>query len=390
MHKKMTAVRFAAAASIFVLTACGGGGGGAPATNVISGASTSSGSGVTTTSASSGSGGSSSSGATTTTPATNAPATLGSGSLGQNDFQIFTTGSLSVPIHSGTVPSITAPDSATTGTNSAPAPTGAAPLEGTAFPLKQSVISITSSGIVPDAAANSGGATLSVVSWNASGVSQFRLVIPGVKLDNTFNSASLLKGPATVTGGNFRLTASNMSYAALGVWEVDTLNPNITPGVAEGNIHLGTFVTGYETPASGMPTAGVALYTGTKNVAGVVINDPAGTIARAALLGDASLAANFGTGTITGSFIHMTATDAANTRSPWNDVSVSASIAAGTSHFSGSTAAATAPAGAFTLSGTATGRIDGGFYGPNANELGAVWSLTDKGSVAVGVVHGNP
>jgi hypothetical protein len=40
------------------------------------------------------------------------------------------------------------------------------------------------------------------------------------------------------------------------------------------------------------------------------------------------------------------------------------------------------------LSGGATGHIDGGFYGPNANELGAVWSLTDSGSMAIGVVGG--
>ncbi len=335
----------------------------------------------------SGSGTTSSSGGS---PAASTQTTLGSGSTDNNDFQIFTTGSTSIPTHSGTVPTITAPDTATTGTSPAPAPSGTLPLEGTAFPLKQSVISVTSSGIVPDAAANSGGATLSVVSWNASGNSQFRLTIPGLKLDSTFSSASLLKGPSTVQGGNFRLTASNMSYAALGVWEVDTLNPNITPGVAEGNIHLGTFVTGFETPASGMPTSGAAVYTGTKNVAGVVIRDPAGTIGRAALLGDASLAVNFGTSTIAGTFIHMTATDSNGTRSPWNDVSVSGSLAAGTSHFSGSTAAASVPSGAFAVSGTATGRIDGGFYGPNANELGAVWSLTDKGSVAVGVVHGSP
>ncbi|HYK79197.1 MAG TPA: transferrin-binding protein-like solute binding protein [Micropepsaceae bacterium] len=181
-----------------------------------------------------------------------------------------------------------------------------------------------------------------------------------------------------------------MSYSALGVWEVDTLNPNIVPGVAEGNIHLGTFVTGFETPASGMPTTGVALYTGTKNVAGVVISDPTGTVDRASLLGDASLGVNFATGAVTGTFIHMTATNAAATRTPWNDVSIGASVTAGTSHFSGTTAAATAPGTPFAVSGTATGRIDGGFYGPNANELGAVWSLTDKGTVAVGVVHGTP
>jgi len=263
-------------------------------------------------------------------------------------------------------------------------------LQGTAFPLKQSVISITSSGIVPDAAANASGATLSVVNWNATGSSQFRLTIPGLGVDSTFSSVSLLKGPSTVNGGTFRLTASNMSYAALGVWEVDTQNPPITPGVGEGNIHLGTFATGFETPAANLPTSGAAVYTGTKNVAGVVITDTAGRIDRAALLGDASLAANFGAGTISGSFIHMTATDAASTITPWNDVSISASIAAGTSHFSGTTAAASAPNGAFAVGSTAKGLIDGGFYGPSANELGAVWTLTNKTTVAVGVVHGAP
>jgi hypothetical protein len=181
-----------------------------------------------------------------------------------------------------------------------------------------------------------------------------------------------------------------MNYAALGVWEVDTQNPQITPGVTEGNIHLGTFATGYETPASGMPTSGAAFYSGTKNAAGVIISDHAGIINRASVFGDATLAANFGTGAITGSFSNMTAVDSASVKSPWNDVSVSGSIIAGTSRFSGTTAVTSTPSGAFAVSGSASGRIDGGFYGPTANELGAVWSIKDSGTVAVGVVHGNP
>jgi hypothetical protein len=385
MHKNFIAARFAAAASIFVLTACGGGGGGAPATNVISGASNSSGSGVTGTSQSSGSSSSSGGGTTSSSP----PTTFGSGSTDQNDLQIFTTGGVNVPNH-GTPPTVTSADAATTGSNSTSVPTGTQPLQGTAFPLKESVISITSGGIVPDAAANSGGATLSVVSWNASGNSQFRLTIPGLGVDSTFNSASLLKGPSTVNGGTFRLTASNMSYSALGVWEVDTQNPQITQGVTEGNIHLGAFATGYETPASGMPTSGAAFYAGNKNVVGVIITDTAGKIDRASVYGDATLGANFGTGAITGAFSNMVSTNSAAQRAPWNDVSVSASIVAGTSRFSGSTAASTAPGVPFAVSGSATGRIDGGFYGPTANELGAVWSLKDSGTVAIGVVHGNP
>jgi len=272
------------------------------------------------------------------------------------------------------------PDAATTGTNSTPSPSGTQPLAGTAFPLKESVISATSSGIAPAATANSGGATLSVITWNASGDSQFRLTIPGLGIDTTFTSASFLKGQANVLDSTFRLTSSNLNYAALGVWEV------VTPG----NIHLGAFTTGYETPLAGMPTSGTAIYSATKNVAGLVTTYPSsGGIARAALLGDASLSANFGTGAITGNFTNMTAISGANVSTPWNDVSVSASITAATSHFSGSTAAASAPATPFALSGVATGHIDGGFYGPNANELGAVWSLSDSGSVAIGVVGGH-
>jgi hypothetical protein len=181
-----------------------------------------------------------------------------------------------------------------------------------------------------------------------------------------------------------------MSYSALGVWEVDTQNAQITSGVTEGNIHLGAFATGYETPASGMPTSGAAFYAGNKNVVGVIVTDVAGKIDRASVYGDATLAANFGTGAITGAFSNMVSTNSAAVRAPWNDVSVSASIIAGTSRFSGSTAASTTPGGAFAVSGSATGRIDGGFYGPTANELGAVWSLKDSGTVAIGVVHGNP
>jgi hypothetical protein len=252
-------------------------------------------------------------------------------------------------------------------------------LGGTAFPLRETVISATSSGIVPDTAANAGGATLSITNWNPSGDSQFRLTIPGLGIDTIFTSTWLLKGRANVLESSFRLTSTNVDYTALGVWEV----------VTQGNIHLGAFITGYETPVAAMPTSGTAVYASTSNVAGLVTTYPSsGGIARAALVGDASLSANFGTGAITGNFTNMSATNGASVSTPWNNVSVSASITAATSHFSGSTAATSAPATPFALSGAATGRIDGGFYGPNANELGAVWSLGDSSKAAIGVVGG--
>ena len=44
----------------------------------------------------------------------------------------------------------------------------------------------------------------------------------------------------------------------------------------------------------------------------------------------------------------------------------------------GSTSTPSQPAGSLGFAATATGRIDGALYGPNAQELGAVWSLQDK------------
>jgi hypothetical protein len=73
---------------------------------------------------------------------------------------------------------------------------------------------------------------------------------------------------------------------------------------------------------------------------------------------------------------------------PWNDVSVTSSMISGTSRFSGSTAATSAPVTPYAVSGAATGRIDGGFYGPTATELGAVWSLSDGNTAVIGVAHG--
>jgi hypothetical protein len=376
MHTHYVRVRMAAAASVFMLAACGGGGGGGPATNIVTSPS---GGGTTSTSGTSGSG-------TVTTNFTQA--TLGSGSTDTNAFGAFTTGSVAVNPASGFA--IAPPAAATVGTNAAPSPTGGSVLTGSAFPLKQTVLSITSSGVAPDTAANNGGATLSVVNWNAAGDSQFRLTIPGVGLDATFTSASLLKGPSTVMGGTFRLTSSNVNYAALGLWEVDTTS-NTAGGTTDGTIHVGAFTTGYETPVGGMPKSGTAIYSGVQNVAGLVTtNLSSGGIGRAALLGDGAFSANFSTGAITGGFTNMMVTSGTGVTAPtpWNNVSVTSSLISGTSHFSGSTAAASTPGTPYAVSGSATGRIDGGFYGPTANELGAVWSLSDGASAVIGTAQG--
>jgi hypothetical protein len=70
----------------------------------------------------------------------------------------------------------------------------------------------------------------------------------------------------------------------------------------------------------------------------------------------------------------------------WNDVSIAAAIAGGSNRFSGATAVTSTPSTASALSSSATGRIDGAFYGPGAENLGAVWTLHDGAASALGTV----
>jgi hypothetical protein len=99
------------------------------------------------------------------------------------------------------------------------------------------------------------------------------------------------------------------------------------------------------------------------------------------LAGDATLQTNFGTGTITGSLTNMTANGA-----PWNSVSLAGTISGGQNYFSGTSGVSSAPAGPYSLSGSATGTFAGLFFGPNAQELGAVWTLFDGTNAAAGTI----
>jgi hypothetical protein len=234
-----------------------------------------------------------------------------------------------------------------------------------------------------------GGATLTVNSWNPTGSSDFTLSIPGLGLvgsnAKTFSSASLLKGASTFVGNGWRITTANNaaknSYAALGLWEQDAANPN--------TVFLGTFIMGYETPVSAMPTSGTATYAAVSNVAGIVSTFKSGQLSRGSVVGDASFTADFGAGSLTGAFTNMViiTADGSSTSQPWNNVSLAASIAG--NHFSGSAvAAAPASAGPFTVTGGSTGNFNGGFFGPAADELAGVWSLTDSSHVVEGVAIG--
>jgi len=132
-----------------------------------------------------------------------------------------------------------------------------------------------------------------------------------------------------------------------------------------------------------MPTSGTAVFSGPGLVTATVYKT-VGTEIQASnpIVGNASISANFGSGAVNGSFTQMMVTNTEH----WNDVSVTANIATGSNTFSGTTAAASAPGQPMSLSGSAVGKINGAFFGPAAQNLGAVWSLSDGTGSALGTV----
>ena len=247
------------------------------------------------------------------------------------------------------------------------------------FPALSTSLEFTSTGLAP--VTPNQGATVTVVSM--SGFSRtLQLVVPSVNVNTIIfqNNADLNPDEGVTV---------NLSYVALGTWGTGTSErrPWIAPAWQKD---VTQFAFGYETPAAAMPSSGTATFTGGA-YANVFKSDA--TISAAIIIGGASFSVDFSSGNINGVFNNWQQSTSSDPRAipgflPWNDVSISASIAAGTSHFSGTTAVTSNPGTEFSLSSSATGHIVGGFYGPAAEEIGAVWSLSDGTSSAIGGVTG--
>jgi hypothetical protein len=192
----------------------------------------------------------------------------------------------------------------------------------------------------------------------------------GINQTATFNT-NLVSHLGQLTDG--------LSYLVLGAW-IARPNDNAAPIQSQT-----AFLFGYETPASAMPTTGTAAFAVLPGSATAYIYKTVnGEVQSAYAEGNAALTANFASGQVSGSLTNM---QLLNTKQPWNDVSLNASIAGGTNRFSGTTAAGNAPNNSMSLSGSATGRIDGAFFGPAAQNLGAIWTLSDGAGSALGTIY---
>lgn len=268
---------------------------------------------------------------------------------------------------------------------------------GTQFPLIEAVVSGNGTG---NAVTSFNGGAAQLVDMGSktstgeidtkdAGLAVFLLNVPRVGLP----SDARLPSDGTVTvlsdGSSAWLQMHVLNYASLGFW-------NYAP--TTGGFYFGTISTGYQTPSVAVPTAGIGTYVSDGGPNGHVfgnvwVPDGKGGVIVGSLNGQASVSVNFATGAVGGSLINMAATSppaAGSAVTPWNNVTLSGSLSGAS--ISGNTQASAAPSGAaaYGLSIGATGKFNGALYGPNGQELGAVWTLNDgsstNGKTAIGAL----
>ena len=228
-----------------------------------------------------------------------------------------------------------------------------------AFALVSSSLQSTSGGLSPV----SGQGALVSVHTPGGDFSDVRLIVPALNLD-------------TEISNRIRDLPHWLNYASLSIWE--------EPKSASNNYSITAFAYGYETPKTAMPS-GTGEFSGV--VDGIVLKPVDGNIRKNYLNGLAGFTVNFTSGKIIGAFTGIKEyAPGASSTSAWNDVSVTATIAGASNRFSGTTAASSKPDTTFGLSGSATGHINGAFYGPTGEQIGAVWSLSDGVGSALGTV----
>jgi hypothetical protein len=271
-----------------------------------------------------------------------------------------------------------------------------------AFGLDEVVLKTTGTPSPAVAAANVGNA----VAYFQGTTVENGVTYPVIALDipNLSLHATNLVGDGSAAlqgdGSKISFAADAMTYTALGLWAY-------APADTTLQTYTGVGITGFETPGNNIPTVGTANYLGTNGaqgtsgaggVAGVVyVPSGTGTIVVAPVLGDISLSVDFLGQTISGDTYDMQATTSTGVV-PWTQMELKGTFAGndinGTTRATSLGSAPNFPgpqaAGILGMTTAATGTFQGKFYGPNAEELGLVWSLhdntSDGGKTAVGVI----
>jgi hypothetical protein len=201
----------------------------------------------------------------------------------------------------------------------------------------------------------------------------------GVALDQTFAPGDIVVTPdTTITvynkSGNFTFAlwkpgadGLGLEYTTYGNWG-DRRNSEVKTGFV---------VFGVRTPAGSVPKIGSASYTG--STVGFVVDRVRG---RTSLLkGDAILIADFSTGKVTGELNNMQVRYNPPVAEPWKTIALDTTI-------SGNTFAGTAREKDPVEPGALAGTVNGGFFGPAAQEIGGGWTVSGPGEIAIGTFAG--
>jgi hypothetical protein len=156
---------------------------------------------------------------------------------------------------------------------------------------------------------------------------------------------------------------SGLNYTTYGLWEKTLLDAS---GLTASQ-QTAAFSFGFPTSVTAMPTTGLATYTGRMDG-----RYSASLAENQVINGSFQLTSNFGTSTMTGAFTNVTLDG-----TPFRDINASTSIANNT--FAGTVTTAAAAPG--QTGPDMSGAIQGGFYGPSAQEVSGVFQMSGGGAV---------
>jgi hypothetical protein len=264
---------------------------------------------------------------------------------------------------------------------------GAMPVN-TVLPLRESIVLYTNGGVLADNGAEQGGATLTYKgAQTVNGVTGpvFQLDVPKMFVTQTLLPDGTGGPCCGFNDVNGKLNLLN--YTMTGTW--NAVNDGTTCSVCTS-----MFVTGFQTPSANVPASGQATYLGNGangSVSGNVYSGDGSIQAGTVSGSSSSFAVNFGSGQVTGTLSGLTATPisaagVAGTPQNWNQINITGSLSGAV--LTGITSTPSQPAGSLGFGANSTGTIGGALFGPNAEELGAVWSLQDQAGykTAFGVV----
>ncbi len=191
------------------------------------------------------------------------------------------------------------------------------------------------------------------------------------------------------------ISISSLGWLASGSWTVTNVPTVATKDTINASGNVSVFIMGYQTPTSAMPTTGSAIYhagSAAQPVGlGAFFNGNGGP--SAALAGQIDITADFAGGTVNGTLTNTVAVYGTGTynsngeifaKLPWNNVAMTGSISGNT--ISGTSSVTSNPANLTSIGPGATGTIKGGFYGPTADQIGLIWTLSDGKSAALGTI----